>query len=953
MSYILYSILVTVLLNFMQLHFVHAQQAPSSLNFKRKDKFSESHVSRVVGREEGKRKNPFYGAKGPFNKPVLHEMSVFKEPRRVYIQGREAVIYPNMRIHPSDGMTQTEMSIITHPTNPDIVFAGSNAIDPTLAIRTKGWYYSTNGGASWTGSDTLPPQDISTYTSDPVVGIDRDGNLFFNALRYKPLSSVFVTKSSNNGNSWNQINVVDTNSGDLYDKNHLTIDINAGSPYENYLYTAFHFWTQNSCDYPSPTLFSRSTDRGESFSVPITISGSIGNHTIGVNVAVGPNGEIYSTWTGYDSWCSKSGILLGFNRSIDGGKSWGEAKKIRDINGLSIINKGGNSIGAHSFPSMAVDRSNGPRRGWIYIVYSEKAPTTPDIFLISSTDSGATWSAPKRVNQDNSNNDQFQPWMSVDPATGALYVVYFDSRNFPTNDSAQVYISASVDGGNTFGDILVSDVPFLPKPIVSGVTYMGDYIGISALNGIVWPCWNDDRNGIHQAYASRIVFTDFATPLKIVVSSDSIDFGDSYLSSPPNTFDLALQNVGFRDTLLVTDIHSDNTVFVPEIKSLKLPAGAVQTVRVSFMPASVGLKSGKLTITNNDTTHPTVSIILKGNARAITPALSGVLYAAQTGQTKNSFYTIGTNNGAVISLGSLGVSEIRGLAIHTTTKEVYGTVSTPMNTFFYRINCDSGSAIYTQTIPVGDIRAIAFNAGDTLYGATSSGKLYRINLSSGEAVLVGTSTDLNYWGLSFSPISGTLWAAARNFNDSIYIINPLKGSAKSVGTIGLFAIPRSIAFDPKGVLYCLIDNGSGENNLATLDTLTGVATLVSDNPLSVNNLSAIAMRSDFVTSISTDRVVQLPTIFSLQQNYPNPFNPSTMIRFQIPQSPFTKGDKGGFVMLKIYDLLGREVETLVNEEKPAGSYEVTFDRKNLSSGIYFYKLQSGNFVETKRMLMIK
>ena len=68
MSYILYSILVTVLLNFMQLHFVHAQQAPSSLNFKRKDKFSESHVSRVVGREEGKRKNPFYGAKGPFNK---------------------------------------------------------------------------------------------------------------------------------------------------------------------------------------------------------------------------------------------------------------------------------------------------------------------------------------------------------------------------------------------------------------------------------------------------------------------------------------------------------------------------------------------------------------------------------------------------------------------------------------------------------------------------------------------------------------------------------------------------------------------------------------------------------------------------------------------------------------------------------------------------------------------
>jgi photosystem II stability/assembly factor-like uncharacterized protein len=85
--------------------------------------------------------------------------------------------------------------------------------------------------------------------------------------------------------------------------------------------------------------------------------------------------------------------------------------------------------------------------------------------------------------------------------------------------------------------------------------------------------------------------------------------------------------------------------------------------------------------------------------------------------------------------------------------------------------------------------------------------------------------------------------------------------------------------------------------------------------------------------------------FRLSQNYPNPFNPSTTIRFQVPNS--------SFVNLKVYDILGNEVATLVNEERPVGSYEVNFDAKGLSSGIYFYKLQAGSFVETRKMILMK
>jgi hypothetical protein len=123
-------------------------------------------------------------------------------------------------------------------------------------------------------------------------------------------------------------------------------------------------------------------------------------------------------------------------------------------------------------------------------------------------------------------------------------------------------------------------------------------------------------------------------------------------------------------------------------------------------------------------------------------------------------------------------------------------------------------------------------------------------------------------------------------------------------------------------------------------------------------LSGISIYTKFMTSIyklTTVKISQTTGIqsvsniiinkFKLSQNYPNPFNPSTIIRFQIKDSRF--------VTLKIYDILGKEIETLVNEKLGAGEYESTFDGSNLSSGIYFYRLTADNFSDTKRMILIK
>jgi hypothetical protein len=99
---------------------------------------------------------------------------------------------------------------------------------------------------------------------------------------------------------------------------------------------------------------------------------------------------------------------------------------------------------------------------------------------------------------------------------------------------------------------------------------------------------------------------------------------------------------------------------------------------------------------------------------------------------------------------------------------------------------------------------------------------------------------------------------------------------------------------------------------------------------------------------------QLIKSYYLSQNYPNPFNPTTKIKYRIPQSPLLGGDgRGGLVTLKVYDILGRENVTLVNEEKPAGEYEVEFNAANLPSGIYFYQLEAGSYSETKKMILLK
>ena len=192
-------------------------------------------------------------------------------------------------------------------------------------------------------------------------------------------------------------------------------------------------------------------------------------------------------------------------------------------------------------------------------------------------------------------------------------------------------------------------------------------------------------------------------------------------------------------------------------------------------------------------------------------------------------------------------------------------------------------------------------------------------------------------GIFLSTDNGITWKAVNNGITSFYPVYSLvtSGSNLFAGTYG-------------GGVYLSTDNGSNWTEVNEGLTFKSIQVLaVSGSYLFAGaDQSGVWRRSlsELITGINK-KTEYLLFKFSLSQNYPNPFNPTTTISYQLPEK--------SIVTLKVYDILGREIAELVNESKEAGNYKVTFDASNLSSGIYYYQIKAGNFVQSRKMLLIK
>ena len=160
-----------------------------------------------------------------------------------------------------------------------------------------------------------------------------------------------------------------------------------------------------------------------------------------------------------------------------------------------------------------------------------------------------------------------------------------------------------------------------------------------------------------------------------------------------------------------------------------------------------------------------------------------------------------------------------------------------------------------------------------------------------------------------------------------------------------------VAVGPNGQVFKTTDGGLSWTDLSYRSYESAdIIEIISEDQFAVGSSSGnLLMYGGNITSINNQEIEEIPADYMLYQNYPNPFNPSTTIKYAISNKQL--------VQLKVYDILGKEIATLVNEEKPAGNYKVEFKSTvgslQLASGIYFYRLQAGSFVETKKMILLK
>jgi len=483
----------------------------------------------------------------------------------------------------------------------------------------------------------------------------------------------------------------------------------------------------------------------------------------------------------------------------------------------------------------------------------------------------------------------------------------------------------------------------------------GDYFGIYLDPDNFYDVWMFTEYAAATdtwgTYVGQIRMVPFPGPT-IFTEPVFIDFGDIEVGTTSSIATILIANYGDQD-LVITGIPSSVGDFNLE-SNLSFPDTLVSYdslyIDFSFSPTVTGEATVEYTISSND---PSFSgLTFEGNGYNMFPALDKTIYASTGSQNNGDILTIDKTTGAGTTIGPSLFTGIKDITIHPTTGIIYGLVVRSGDADIVRVSA-AGDAYLLFTIAIPTMAGIAFDGTGTLYGITSGGEIYKIDLLNGSATFVVTGQG-SYSGITFNSVTNELWATSRSFvppnKDAIFTVDLSTGDTTIIGHTGLDKLTNDIVFDENQNLYGVIGTSSEINDFVSIDVSNGVGTIVGS--VGMKNILGLALEETGVTSVEDDVNTTIPTEFSLEQNYPNPFNPTTKIKFTIPSVTLSEVE-GSLATMKVYDVLGREVATLVNEEKPEGTYEVEWNAAGLPSGVYFYRLLAGEYVNIKKMILLK
>lgn len=360
----------------------------------------------------------------------------------------------------------------------------SIAVDPTdpnrIVVAAGSYYwYSGDGGLTWNRGDLF---DLGVGGGDPVLAFDSQGNVYWSSvIGSLGDTGMAVFKSTTGGSTWTMVQL--TNRTDptkwLNDKEWIAVDTSQ-SRFHGRIYVVWDVFVNGSWNEPHNNIvgssfggvyLSYSDDFGTTFSRPTKLPLSFEMYSL--QLAVGPAGQVYLVG-------SIPHRGLNFMKSVDGGKSFDNPRKISNL--WDLPNPLSNTkvrTGNYPFDSLAVDQ----RTGNIYVAWVDAENADGNVVLSKSTDNGNSWSSAIRVNDDTagSHRDQLMPSVTVSP-DGVVHVAWVDRRNDLNNIAYDIYYAKSDDSGKIFSKNLKISSNSSDPTQLHDPTFIGDYLGIAAGN---------------------------------------------------------------------------------------------------------------------------------------------------------------------------------------------------------------------------------------------------------------------------------------------------------------------------------------------------------------------------------------------------------------------------------------------------------------------------------------
>jgi len=424
-----------------------------------------------------------------------------------------------------------ETHVAVNPKDPNNMVASSNDMNNPSQDTWLHFYTTKDGGRTWgdgivPGYRGGPPSVLTGFgtSCDPALGFDMSNNVYLAGVGYNRhtyvhtgrANCIFVARSSNGGDSFDQVSIVHQslfNQMQFNDKEWLAVDLNNGNVYVTWTIFA-------GAQLTGSIVFSRSTDQGRTWTAPNKLADITADIAAqGSYIAVDQNSTIHVVWRDFND------NTLHYTRSRDFGDSWDAIRPIVNIvpNGNTLPT---GTYRTPTMPVLAVDNTGGPFDGSVYVTWNDLGAGDCDVMLAYSRDGGDTWSDNyTRVNNDTIGNgaNQFFPAMVISEQ-GWLHLMFFDTRYDPQNVLLGVTYAVSVDGGLNFSiNLNVSETLFngdyggraywtelLPG---GDVGFVGDYLGIGVNNNTALLTWCDCRNatptdGNSDIYASLIIFAN-------------------------------------------------------------------------------------------------------------------------------------------------------------------------------------------------------------------------------------------------------------------------------------------------------------------------------------------------------------------------------------------------------------------------------------------------------------